>query len=185
MGYRRYIGSISKKDYRAIKSITLEQYKADNDAYSKFRDSIKELHNFGSCESLYDKRYCKNFFKNKEMREFFDTDFETYIITKELLTNIIEIYTNKVKTYYQNLLSNIDWYKVKKENVKDIDSKILYDMIYHINGMSSEWNYLTPYDLYRGDEVTTSWKYEYNIFELVRIYKTFDWKKNYMVYYGR
>jgi hypothetical protein len=43
---------------------------------------------------------------------------------------------------------------------------------------------MTPYDLNRDDEVTTSWKYEYAIFELVRIYKTFDWKKNVMIYYG-
>lgn len=47
-----------------------------------------------------------------------------------------------------------------------------------------EWLRLTPYNLDEGDEITTSWKYEYSIFELVRIYKTFDWKNNVMIYYG-
>ena len=43
------------------------------------------------------------------------------------------------------------------------------------------WN---PFDLTEGDAITTSWKYEYGIFEMIRIYKSFDWKKNVMIYYG-
>ena len=35
-----------------------------------------------------------------------------------------------------------------------------------------------------GNSITSSWKYEYAIFELVRIYKSFDWKRNVMIYYG-
>jgi hypothetical protein len=43
---------------------------------------------------------------------------------------------------------------------------------------------LTPYNLENGSEVTVSWKYEYTIFELVNIYKNFDWKNKIMIYYG-
>ena len=50
--------------------------------------------------------------------------------------------------------------------------------------MRIEWTRLTPFNLEDGEEITTSWKYEYGIFELVRIYKSFDWKKNVMIYYG-
>ena len=58
-------------------------------------------------------------------------------------------------------------------------------LFHHVRDFSTEWNYLTPYDLDDGKEcITSSWKYEYGIFELVRIYKRFDWKKNVMVYYG-
>ena len=49
---------------------------------------------------------------------------------------------------------------------------------------SAEWLDMLPYNLTKGDEITTAWKYEYNVFELVRIYKSFDWKKNVMVFYG-
>lgn len=57
-------------------------------------------------------------------------------------------------------------------------------MIEHIRSMRTEWTCLTPYNLKNGDNITTSWKYEYAIFELVRIYKSFDWKRNVMIYYG-
>jgi hypothetical protein len=62
----------------------------------------------------------------------------------------------------------------------------LYEIIEHVNQMRHEWknNDYPPFKLRSGDEVTTSWKYEYIIFELVRLYKTFDWKKNVLVYYG-
>lgn len=60
----------------------------------------------------------------------------------------------------------------------------LFEIIEHIRSMRTEWVSLIPYNLERGNEITTSWKYEYGIFELVRIYKSFDWKKNVMVWYG-
>jgi hypothetical protein len=60
----------------------------------------------------------------------------------------------------------------------------LWKIITHVIDMSSEWNRLTPYNLDSEDAITKSWKYEYEIFELVRIYKSFDWKRNVMCYYG-
>ena len=62
------------------------------------------------------------------------------------------------------------------------------EMVTHIKSMGQEWgvglfDHMRPYDL-EGDSLVTSWKYEYAVFELVRIYKTFDWKKNVMIYYG-
>ena len=63
-----------------------------------------------------------------------------------------------------------------------------YKIYDHVRNFRNEWipayNVDSPYDLENGDSITTSWKYEYEIFELVRIYKHFDWKKNVMVYYG-
>ena len=34
------------------------------------------------------------------------------------------------------------------------------------------------------DMIVNSWKYEYEIFELVRLYKTFDWDKYELIFYG-
>jgi hypothetical protein len=67
---------------------------------------------------------------------------------------------------------------------KDIPQEISMKLFHHVHGNSIEWLQMTPYDLESGDEVTTSWKYEYAIFELVRIYKTFDWENDIMIYYG-
>jgi hypothetical protein len=41
-----------------------------------------------------------------------------------------------------------------------------------------------PYNLEKKDNITTSWKYEYSIFELVYIYKKFDWENDLLIYYG-
>ena len=44
---------------------------------------------------------------------------------------------------------------------------------------------MKPYDLDDDtDCIVNSWKYEYVIFELVRIYKTFDWKNDVLLYVG-
>ena len=71
-----------------------------------------------------------------------------------------------------------------KEKTKMEEQNALYKIIEHIRTMRMEWTCLTPYDLQNGDKITSSSKYEYAIFELVRIYKSFDWKRNVMIYYG-
>lgn len=42
-----------------------------------------------------------------------------------------------------------------------------------------------PYDLRENSEsIVNSYLWEYQIFELVRLYKTFDWDKNALIFYG-
>lgn len=96
-------------------------------------------------------------------------------------------FLNSIKTEYGEDLKNhhtFDYNKITSE-----EETALFNMIEHIRSMGAEWGIsfmddIRPYRLEKGDEVTTSWKYEYVQFELVRIYKTFDWKHNLMIYYG-
>jgi len=66
----------------------------------------------------------------------------------------------------------------------------LFNIINHVMSMGREWGvggYDTnalPYDFRDNQSVTTSCKYEYNQFNLIRILKTFDWENDVMVYYG-
>ena len=61
------------------------------------------------------------------------------------------------------------------------------DVQVFINSKAREWGnkFLNPYYL---DEETTdgaivkSWEYEYAIFNLVYIYRTFDWENDYLIY---
>ena len=42
-----------------------------------------------------------------------------------------------------------------------------------------------PYNLSEdSDSIVRSWDYEYEIFELVRLYKTFDWENHALLFYG-
>jgi hypothetical protein len=152
------------------------------------------------------------FFKNKELNKLFTEEHDFCIVTKEFLEYIINSYKTKVSDYYNSMMNplfgnkydiyskekpsnflnsikveykhpendiSFDFYKITQE-----EQNALYKIIEHIRSMRLEWTALTPFNLEQGDSITSSWKYEYGIFELVRIYKSFDWKKNVMIYYG-
>jgi hypothetical protein len=224
MGYRTYIGTMPKREYNKIKSMTREQLvehynlkneqdEDDNYIGMGVYDFGKPLYEFGKyTEFEPPKGSQKTFFKNKELNKKFTVDHDFAIVTPEFLEYIIDSYKKRVEDYYNKMM--VPFFGEKEEryhrdepsdflnsvkveynypnNKYEFDfSKItqeeqnaLWDIIDHVRTMRFEWAQTKPYDLTEGDEVTTSWKYEYAIFELIRIYKTFDWKKNVMVYYG-
>jgi hypothetical protein len=172
----------------------------------------KELYEFGKYVDFEPpKKSMRQFFKKKEMAERYNDD-ELFIVTPEFLEYIIGTYKKSIQDYYNKMVmpffnkrddnSNREEQSTFLDSVKtvymypdnkysfdftkitDEEQSALYDIIKHVRDMRIEWTSLRPFDLTTGDEVTTSWKYEYSIFELVRIYKSFDWKKNVMIYYG-
>lgn len=154
----------------------------------------------------------KTFFKNKELNKYYTEDHDFNIVTPEFLAYIIDSYKQRVADYYNDMmnpffgtpverfdrdkptdfLNSVDVeynypnnkYKFDFSKITQEEQNSLWKIIDHVRTMRTEWVHMTPYDLTSGDEATTSWKYEYVIFELVRIYKTFNWKKNVMIYYG-
>lgn len=183
MGYRNYICSLPKTEHDKIKDLTSEELcqlkECDEDDYISIHDfNIKELHEFGKYVEFGDEKFYKPFFSNEETQEYVADEHEFYIVDKEFLKHIIEHYNGIVKKWYEDLLPNDDILP------KDLTEKQLESIYNHIRSVKSEWCYLTPYNLEKGDEVTNSWKYEYSIFELVRLYKHFDFENNVIVYYG-
>ena len=171
----------------------------------------KELYCFGKDADFNPpKKSMKPFFKDKKlMKRYVEYDF--HIVTKEFLEYLIETYRKRVADYYNDMMTpffgksedfgenpttflNSIKTKYKFPNndivfdfslITQEEQNALFKIIEHIRTMRPEWTHLIPYDLNDGrDEITTSWKYEDGIFELVRIYKSFDWKKNVMIYYG-
>jgi hypothetical protein len=176
-------------------------------------DFGKELYEFGKYTDFEPpKGSLKTFFKNKELNKYYTDEHDFNIVTPEFLAYIIDSYKKIVTDYYNDMVNPFFGKKVERydrDNPTDFLNSVkveynypnnkykfdfslitqeeqnsLWKIIDHVRSMRTEWTAITPYDLSRGDEVTTSWKYEYVIFELVRIYKTFDWKKNVMIYYG-
>ena len=184
-------------------------YNGEESWYKGVYEFGKELHEFGKYTDFSPpKKSLKPFFKNKQLMErYSDNDF--YVVTKEFLAYVIESYQARIKDYYNKMVNPffsddnifspqsgfIDSIK-KKYNFPNINiefdfSKItqeqqnaLHSMIEHVRSMKMEWTHMTPFHLDNGDAITLSWKYEYIIFELVKIYKTFDWKRKVMIYYG-
>lgn len=165
----------------------------------------KSLYEFGKYTGFQPpKKSLKPFFKNKELMGKYD-EYDFYIVTPDFLAYIIDNYKSKIQEYYTKMMNPwFDGYNCKSEllNSVKVDYKV-YDndykfdfslitqeeqnsfwiIIEHIRSMNTEWNRLTPYDL-SNDGITSSWKYEYSIFQLIHIYKTFDWKRKVMIYYG-
>jgi hypothetical protein len=222
MGYRTYIGSMPKREYNKIKSMSREQliehYKLEVEEDENYLGM--GVYDFGEC--LYEfgkytdfeppKKSIKTFFKNKELNKYFTEEHDFNIVTKEFLEYIIESYKKRISDYYNDMMN--PFFEVKngvferekpceflnsiKTDYKYPENDITFDftkitqqeqnalfkIIEHVRSMRTEWTCLTPYNLENGDSITSSWKYEYGIFELVRIYKSFDWKRNVMIYYG-
>jgi len=152
------------------------------------------------------KKSLKPFFKNKELmdKHYHKSEYHFYVVTKEFLEYIIERYKQRIVDYYNKMLNPVfkdknGFFETKKIEYEYPDNNITFDfskitpkeqnalneIIQHVHDMSIEWTHLTPFELNdQRPEITHSWKYEYAIFELVRIYKYFDWKKNVMIYYG-
>ena len=176
-------------------------------------DFGKPLYEFGKCTDFEPpKGSLKTFFKNKELNQYFTEEHDFHIVTPEFLAYIIDSYKQIVADYYNDMMTPFfgkqDSFRDRAKPTDFLNSvqteygypnskhtfdfslitqeeqNALWKIIDHVRTMRTEWTAMTPYDLTSGDEVTTSWKYEYVIFELVRIYKTFAWKRNVMIYYG-
>lgn len=222
MGYRTYIGFMPKSEYNKIKSLTrIELFNAykvkkDLDDPSDFYIGVcefgKELYEFGKDTGFNPpKKSMKSFFKKSEVKEYYEEN-DFYVVDKEFLAYLINVYKEKVTDYYNAMmlpffgkrdtimdsekpttfLNSIKTihnfpdhkYEFDFTKITPEEQTALFKIIEHVRTFRTEWTILTPFNLDKGDAITGSWKYEYAIFELVRIYKSFDWKKNVMIYYG-
>ena len=199
------IKSLTKEELIKFYNIKVDD---DGDWYKGVYEYGEELYNFGKYTNFEPPiGSMKPFFKKKCLKQRYE-EYDFYVVTKEFLSYLIGTYEEQVKGYYNKMMTpffgdgnydkiheflntikteycvgdnqhTFDFTKITKEQQTQ-----LFHIIEHMRSMRTEWVRLTPYNLNKGDEITTSWKYEYGIFELVRIYKSFDWKKNVMVYYG-
>lgn len=187
MGFRTYLMSVPKTVWLEYKDKTEEEF--DN-----FHDlpNIKELCEIGKSWDFDDEKMTSRFFTH-EMD--WESDMIFNIGSKEFLKEIIENYRQKIVKYHRDLWETVKdlttqelrEFKLKRitnSKMDENDIKIREFQSYFREKLA-EWDDLRPY--YLDDEldsITSSWKYEYVIFELVRIYKTFDWENNLLIWAG-
>lgn len=172
MGYRNYIGTLPKEVYLKAKDMT------ERELIDTFNDEDDRETNYFSPRSglgvkaLYEcGKYCdersnpERFFKHKMSHE---SDTEFMLASRDLFLEIIENYRKNTAEYYAKMY--------EKNDIEDFRR--------HVRGMMTEWDGSGPVDLVKPNTLITSWKYEYAMFELARLYKTFDWENDVLVYYG-
>jgi len=157
-----------------FKKKELQETYSENEFYVVNKEFLAYLiENYTNKIKAYYKEMLSPFFTE-------DKTHETYVDYKP------KEFLNSIKTEY-GFPDNK--YKFDFSKITDDEQTAFFKIIEHIRSFASEWGINTPFDmlpynLERKDEITTSWKFEYEIFELVRIYKSFDWKRNVMFYYG-
>jgi len=181
----------------------------EEEDYKGVYDFGKELYEFGKyVDFKLPEKSIKSFFKKKETQDYWGEENDFYVVTEEFLAYIIDNYKEKIRKYYDDMtrpfyiredsgylkasdfLSSVktNWNEEKCEfdftKITDKQQVSLFKVLEHIRSMWLEWHDRFSFDLEKGEEITTSWMYEYAIFELIRIYKSFNWRKNVMIYYG-
>ena len=167
MGYRSRLGKICKAERDKYKNKTYEEAQQivgeDNSLY--YPPEHKELYEIGKYADY-----------NKGLEAFYNFDIykmcesEFHIMTKENLLEIIRDYHKKIYQGYKELEEGKDSSEFIKSRVRE----------WGRNGFDIQPYYL---DQKKTDgEIVRSWQYEYAIFNLVYIYRTFDWENDYLIY---
>ena len=101
-----------------------------------------------------------------------------HVVKEHTLKTIINVIKENIIDYYKSLLKG--------------DDTTRYAMMRtHVEDTIREWepefrpDIMSPINFNRNDEkLTNSWRYEYSIWELVKLYKSFDFEKNTMLFVG-
>lgn len=120
-------------------------------------------------------------FSNTDLRKVY-VDNNPIVLDESGLLCAIEWNRNKVADIYEDLMREESVDIWNKQNQLDRMKAHIHDKVY-------EWRneffpMLKPYDLSDRDCIVSSWLYEYQIFELVRVYKSIDWQNDCIIFYG-
>jgi hypothetical protein len=197
MGYRHYFYLIEKDLLNKIHHIEKDAFykwgtdiglvDPDDEHYLPLYKIGKEFFGFGKYYENANElqQYGKPLFKNKELSDRYE-EYKPFIVGKEAVLNAIEWQKNQIIKVYENMLLRTDKERLE-EDFDDRTKEQMYEQ--HLKSMYSDWkngfNHVFAINLDESNPViTTSWKYEYSIFELVRCYKATDWEKYGLLFMG-
>lgn len=175
MSYHQRLAKIPKTAQNKVAGLTFEQLE------SKYNEHffITNLRGYKELMYLGDVKISGTDFFSFDINQY---GYEFHILTQDDLKNIIEQYYKHVQNEFTKLNELLNPL-CKNENV-DYGPIIshLYSKFQIWGDTGMNWR---PYNLNENREnIVDSNRYEYDVFELVRILKTFDFKKNYLILSG-
>ena len=199
MGYRHYLYAVPKKQVAEIQACQTAKdltefakrhdYPYDeDDGWLSIYKVGKELYELGKYSEIGFKLESErpSVFTSDELKEEY-IDYGFALLTKDDFKSIIEFYRQKIVEWLKILL-NPDKSQVTAPNLSKEERKHL-EWKYEIEGKLDKWSEkyfgISPIDLDESrDCITDDWSYEYSIFELIRLYKIFDWENDDLVLVG-
>lgn len=162
----------------------------ENDVWLTVWNIVKqtEIFDFGDCPFVKAILSASTpLFQQKETDEYF-TENCLRLCTKDTFLVGIDALRELIKQNYEKLRDSDSKEYLFFENKVKAWSKVseFLDISQFSNDKQDSINRLHfPYNIAIDDEqIVSSWEYEYAIFELVRLYKSFDWDNNYLIFLG-
>ena len=199
MGYRHYLYAVPKKQVEEIRACkTIKdwidfakrhdyRYDEDDEWLPPYRVG-KKLYELGKHSGIGFKLESErpSMFTSEELKKRYKDDGFA-LLTKDDFKAVIEAYRQKIVDWFERLLSPdkspITFNKLSKEERKRLEWE--YEIRDKLDSWSGKYCGILPIDLDESRErITGDWSYEYAIFELVRLYKIFDWENDDLVLVG-
>lgn len=199
MGYRHYLYAIPKSQVVEIQACKTANdltefakrygypYDKDDGRLSLYKVG-KELYELGKHSEIGFKLESErpSLFTSDDLKERY-SDYGFALLTKDDFKAVIEAYRQKIVDWFKSLIEIKDSSKFTAEFTKE---QYQFEMLKRevqdkIDSWSGKYFGISPIDLNDDKErITGDWSYEYAIFELVRVYKSFDWENNELVLVG-
>ena len=210
MGYRQYFYEVDKSIVDGIRKCKTEEelydffffffiksnkYEYDGRVvyYLPVYKLGKEIFEFGkyyeNSDELY--KHGDSLFTSTELNERYE-DYGAIVCDENAILCAIEWQKQHIINMYENLVNNTFEDTLERNYYpKDIDDKelhykrLLQHCKDHLNWWKPEFGDYTAIDTDKSkDNLADSWLYEHTIFDLVRIYKTFDWENKCLLFCG-
>ena len=176
MGYREYFAVVNKEKTEAFRHLGPNYFMVEDEdeEHRAFYQLVAEK--FGRREEFciggldLDFSNAEHFFNSPESQEMCE-HYNPRIATPDMLLQAIEAMRKFVLDYYQNIEFNGP-------------EHAMACIVKKIETWSAPYR-VTPYNLSpKTTNIVQVMQTEYEIFELVRIYKSIDWTKEYVIFYG-
>jgi hypothetical protein len=182
MGYRNYLYVVDKDKFDKVRNLSRKEL-IDSGGYVSIHDIFKET----EAEEAFEvgkyfehtddiQKYLSPMFLDEEYEEYINEEMEYKIASPELLDYLITLYKNKIVDNYKDLLN---------EKPSDaLDERTQTERLTGSIESHLSWlRYLTdiPENKY---QITGSWLYEHEIFNLLLLKKIFNPEKQYLFWCG-